>query len=122
MVVHRNILFLIEAIIIAIVVSAFGMFIWWLFEKESNIGDAQLRGHLLRMQASSETYYARLQFYDGVCSDIGLPTDFNCDETTEAFAIETRLPTGRYLCMDNTGFLGEIGQSKRDAVSCAGER
>ncbi|MCB9819675.1 hypothetical protein H6789_03160 [Candidatus Nomurabacteria bacterium] len=120
--VHKSSLFLMEVIIIAIVVFSFGLFIWWLFEKESNVSDVQIRGQMLRIQVSSETYYARLQFYDGICSDIGVPTNFNCDETTESFAVETKLPNGRYLCIDNTGFLGEIGQSKRDAVSCSGAR
>lgn len=120
--IHKNLFFLMQVLVVIIVVSAFSIFIWWLFEKESNIGDAQLRGHLLRMQASSEIYQGRMGSFDGVCSDIGITANFNCDESTNAFAVEARLPMGGYLCMDSVGFFGEIRQSKREAVSCTGVR
>jgi len=118
MIIHKNVLFLIEAIAVIVIVAAVGLLVWWLFGKDLAINDTQLRANLIRMQASAETYYSRLQFYDGMCSDIGIPPNFTCNETTDSFAIETRLSTGRYLCVDNSGFLGEIPRSKGGAVSC----
>ena len=120
MVIHRSVVFLIEAIIALMVVAAFGIFIWWLFDKESEVTDAQLRGNMIRLQASAETYYARMASYDGVCSDIGVPANFSCNEGPEGFAIETRLSSGLYLCVDKKGFVGEVSAPRRGVASCSG--
>lgn len=120
--VHKYSLLLIQILLAIFIVSLVGVFIWWLLGRESDVDSVALRVHMLRMQASTETYYARLQFYDGVCSDIGVNKDFKCNESTNAFAIETRLSSGRFLCLDSTGFLGEISRSKGEAVSCASTR
>ncbi|PIR86070.1 hypothetical protein COU14_01085 [Candidatus Kaiserbacteria bacterium CG10_big_fil_rev_8_21_14_0_10_44_10] len=122
MVLNKNSAILIEFTVAAIIMFSFAALVWWLFDKESDVTDAQLKGNMVRLQASAETYYSRMTSYDGVCADIGLPPNFNCTEDDDVFAIETQLSSGKYLCLDKKGFLGEVNGSKKDAATCSGAR
>lgn len=80
--------------------------------------DAKRKALITRVQSSAFAYYSRLQFYDGVCSDIGITEEMNCSTAEDQFAIEIPLTTGEYYCADSTGFREVTGWSKGDAVEC----
>lgn len=101
-----------------IVVAAISYFVF-LSNVEEGVSDSTIKADIVRMQANAEIYYARVQFYDGVCQAIGADRSRNCNESGTAFAIESRLSNGSYYCADSTGKFPVVqSESKGDSTSC----
>lgn len=81
--------------------------------------DAKRQAEILQLSTRAGTYFARLQYYQGVCSAIGADATHRCHESDTAYAVETRLTDGSYYCADSTGFRGAVLGSKGDATLCA---
>lgn len=84
-------------------------------EKGSDTG---IQANAERLRASAQLYYSRLFFYDGVCADIGVSRQFQCNESTTAYAIEAKLSTGKYYCVDSQGFSGVVPWSIGSHTKC----
>lgn len=80
--------------------------------------DTKRMAEIARMQGTADTYFARVQYFDGVCDVIGADRSHVCNESEKAYAIEIRLTSGTYYCADSTGFRGEIAESKGTHTSC----
>lgn len=84
--------------------------------------DAAVQANAERLKASAQVYYSRLQFYEGVCKDIGLPRNFSCAESESAYALSGRLTSGKYYCVDSSGFDGVVPWPVRDQPTCRGQQ
>lgn len=84
--------------------------------------DANVKANAERLKASAQVYYSRLQFYDGVCKDIGVPRNFSCAESAKAYALSGRLSDGKHYCVDSSGFDGVVPWPVRDMPSCRGQQ
>ncbi|OGG85975.1 hypothetical protein A2392_03180 [Candidatus Kaiserbacteria bacterium RIFOXYB1_FULL_46_14] len=91
---------------------------WWLLNLDVNTEQTQYKLQMSRLQVSAQIYYSRLQYYEGVCNDIGLPAGWRCNSNEAGYAVEFDLGTGRFYCMDSAGFLGETRVSKGVTVAC----
>ena len=91
---------------------------WWLLSLNTDTSEAQIKAQMTRMEVSASVYYSRLQFYDGVCEDIGVPSGYNCHDSSQAYAIEVQLKSGRYMCLDSQGFFSQTLISKGEGTSC----
>lgn len=80
--------------------------------------DVERKAELTRLQTSAGAYYSRLRFFDGVCQDIGVPTPFTCNETSDAYAIDIQLTNGTFYCADSTGFRGAAHGPINDKTVC----
>ncbi len=118
--VHRNLVTVIQVLLVAVILVGVGFLAWFLLNTEVDTADQQAKAHLLRLQASAKAYHGRLGFYDGLCRDVGLPAGFACAADANSYAIETRMTSGRYLCLDSRGHLGEREDSKGSATACGG--
>lgn len=88
------------------------------FVDTSKGSDANVQANAERLRASAQVYYSRLQFYEGVCEDIGTPRNFTCVETDTAYALSARLTSGKHYCVDSSGFSGIVPWPVRDVPSC----
>ncbi|MEX0912948.1 MAG: hypothetical protein WDZ56_00295 [Candidatus Paceibacterota bacterium] len=93
---------------------------WIILNTDVNTEDAKKHAEMVRLQASAKNYYSRLQFYDGICSDIGIPVGWRCHSFEAAYAIEIGLKEGGFLCLDSSGYLGQSLQSKHTNTHCPG--
>jgi hypothetical protein len=71
-----------------------------------------------RMEAAAKVYYGRLNYYSGVCDDIGVPASFSCTDSETAYAVESKLDSGWFYCIDSSGFNGEMPYSKGSGTAC----
>lgn len=116
--VNRVTLRVIEAVL-GVVVAASVLFAgWWLLSLNTDTTEAQIQAQMTRLKASAEVYHSRLQYYEGVCADIGVPGDYSCHDSEAAYAIETPVGRGSYLCMDSQGFFGHTHLSKGENTFC----
>lgn len=91
---------------------------WWLLSLDTDTTETQINMTLTRLEASAKVYFNRLNYYDGVCTDIGVPDTFRCHESSNAYAIEAPLKDGKYLCLDSAGFFGHTLISKGEGTAC----
>lgn len=103
------------AIIIVVAVLGVG---WFLLSLNTDTTEAQTKASLIRLEASAKVYYGRLGYYEGVCTDIGVPATYRCHESNAAYAIEAPLKDGKYLCLDSAGFTGRTLISKGEGTAC----
>lgn len=116
--VSRGALRVLQVIIGALIVVGVLAAGWWLLSLDTDTTETQTKASLTRLGVSGHVYYNRLNSYDGVCADIGVPANYHCHESSEAYAIEAPLPDGKYLCLDSTGFLGHTLISKGNSTAC----
>lgn len=102
-------------LLILVMVAAVG---WFLLNLNLDAKGTELKAQMTRLQVSAGTYHARLQYYDGVCQDIGVPAGFRCQAKESAYAVETTLSTGLYYCIDSTGYHGETRLTKGEGTAC----
>lgn len=91
---------------------------WYLLSLNVDTHDTELKVIMTRLETSAGIYYARLQYFDGVCQDIGVPPGFRCHADSKSYAVEATLATGVFYCIDSRGFHGETRISKGQATSC----
>lgn len=103
------------------VAAAVGAGIWFLVVVSPSLSVNDEQAELKRMQVSAQLYRYRLTSYDGVCKDVGAVGKFTCNETSEAYAIQARLESGKYYCVDSTEFAGELYISVGSGTRCPKE-
>lgn len=108
---------------VTLVISVTGIFVFIAYqlittEADNRARDAAKKASVSRVQASAFSYYSRLQYYDGVCADVGTTDEMSCTDSPDAFAVEVPLSNGTYYCADSTRFSGVITESKQRAVVC----
>jgi len=115
-------LYIIEGLLFLVVLSGIIFGILFFAGEGSLLGqgaDAERKTQLGRLQASAATYHSRLRYFDGVCSDIGVPDNFVCNDTEDAYAVSISLTKGGFYCADSTGFRGETTYPIENSVRCA---
>lgn len=116
--VPRAVFVLVQVLLVAVILSVAFIGGWLLLSVNTDTTETQVRAQFTRLQASAQTYFARVRYYDGVCADIGVPSNFRCHNSETAYAVEADIGTGRFLCLDSTGFIGERRVSKGEETSC----
>lgn len=118
--VHPKVFYALQFIVIALILGLVGVLGYFLLESDADkaAADAVRHAEILQLQTRADIYFARLQYYDGVCSAIGADAAHRCHESETAFAVETRLSDGSYYCADSTGFRGTTMDSKGEATAC----
>jgi hypothetical protein len=116
--VNRATLRIIEVVLGTLVAGGVLLVGWWLLSLNTDTTEAQIRAQMTRLKASAEVYYSRLQYYQGVCADIGVPAGYSCHDSDTAFAVEVPAGPGSYLCMDSQGFFGHTHLSKGQNTAC----
>jgi len=109
---------LMNVILVLILVLGVAVVGWIVVGTDVNLNDADKRANLQRLVSSADLYYSRLNFYGGVCSDIGVLEGYGCSESEVAYAVETRLDSGWYYCGDSTGFIGDLPYSLNGSTVC----
>ncbi len=111
---------LIQSLIILVIVVLLGTGVVFFLRYDSGIevGDAQIQATLLRLQSSAFVYHGRLGYFDGVCSDIGLPKNYVCRETEKSFIIYVQLSDGSWYCADSTNYIGREVSVGTNNSSC----
>jgi len=106
--------------LVVIVVAAFAIYYFFGSGNVNNDGaDAADKAKVERLRASARIYFDRLQFYDGVCSDIGVPNGFECNNNEQAYAVSVSLNSGGFYCADSTGFVGRTATALRGDIVCS---
>ena len=108
----------VNLVLLLILAGAAAVVGWLVLGSDVNLTDAEKTAKLNRLAASASIYYGRLNYYEGVCDDIGVPEGFTCNESGDAYALAVQLETGRYLCIDGQGFNAEIPYSLGNSTAC----
>jgi len=116
--VHKSVALILQILIIIVISAVVLGAGWMLLNLDIDTSEAEQKAQLSRLQASAQLYHSRLQYFEGVCSDIGVPSNWRCNSNTTAYAIEFDLGMGRFYCLDSGGFLGETRVSKGVSVAC----
>ena len=109
---------LVQVIIFALVGTVVLSAVWWFLNLPAEDEKLDEQAVAFRLQASAKVYYSRLNFYTGVCKDIGAQPPFSCNESDQAYAIEVFLNNAKYFCVDSTGFSGEISRTISKQTRC----
>lgn len=88
------------------------------YDPKTSINDTERKLQIELLSKRAETYYSRLQYYTGVCKDIGVSTNFKCHDSETSYAIEAQLSNNSFYCVDSEDFLGVTKYSKRTATRC----
>jgi hypothetical protein len=83
-----------------------------------NSTDSLLQAKVESTAASANIYVGRMDFFEGVCSDISVVPPVNCSESATGFAIFTRLSNGTFYCVDRTGFRDILPQVPAEKGVC----
>ena len=114
--------YILQALIFLVVVGIAALAIFYFFGSgnvNNDGADAANKAKIERLRASAGIYFDRLQFYDGVCSDIGVPGGFECNNNEQAYAVSVRLNSGGFYCADSTGFVGRNNNALRGDIQCS---
>lgn len=92
----------------------------WVYANFNSImHDQVMQAELVRLQGAAKVYHRRLDTYQGVCRDIGVPLHYSCNENNDAFAVSVAKENGSFYCIDSTGHFGEQVLPIRDAHQCS---
>ncbi len=94
-------------ILVLVIILGTGVILFLKYDSGIEVSDAHIEATMLRLQGSAFVYHGRLGYFDGVCSDIGLPKDYVCRETEKSFIIYAQLSDGTWYCVDSTNFKGK---------------
>lgn len=86
--------------------------------RDGMVHDTNTQAVLKRLETSASSYHRRLDSYEAMCGDIGVPEGFYCTETGSDFSIETTLTDGSYYCTDSTGYFGPNSGSVQGRSAC----
>ncbi len=107
-------------IVLVVAGIAYGIFhVYFNNTPELETEQFQVTAELKRYHATAGVFRGRTGTYDGVCQGMLLSTDFSCDDTQSAFALEKRLTDGTYVCIDAGGEVSERLYSKGEKLECS---
>lgn len=117
--VPRSMFYAFQLILVLAIVAIIGLVIFLLLTTEIDTvaSDASHKAEIARMQATADTYSARLQYYDGVCKAAGASAPYRCVEGEAGYALSITLTDGTY-CADSTGFRGTIDRAIGSSIRC----
>lgn len=115
---NKTTVVILEGLLVLLILAGVATAGWYLLNLNVDAKGAELKAQMTRLQSSAGIYYSRLQYYDGVCEDIGVPAGFRCRAKESAYAIETTVKEGLYYCIDSTGFHAETRLSKGEGTAC----
>lgn len=103
---------LVPVIVVLCVIVIAATAVYWLLttDADDTATDATRTAELIRMQATAKTYFARLNYYDGVCEVVGLSPEHRCIDGPEGYAVQIPLAVGGFYCADATDFHGRVDQ------------
>ncbi len=82
--------------------------------------DISHRTTLQGMSYSAQLYKNKILDYGGLCRSIGIDASvYRCTENRTDYAIETRLSTGEFYCVDSSGFEGVTTWAYGSELRCA---
>lgn len=116
--VSRRTLRVLQMMLVALIVVGVIFTGRWFLSLNTDTTETQVKINLTRIEASAKVYYGRLGYYNGVCTDIGVPATYRCHASSNAYAIEVPLKDGKYLCLDSAGFSGHTLISKGEGTAC----
>ena len=116
--VNSGVAAVLQLIVFILIVGVAGAAAWWFLTRESTPSDTPLIAEMERLHASAQVYYSRLRFFDGVCSDIGVPDYVTCEESSDAYVLEVLLNNGEFYCADSTDFIGTKSTPRARALAC----
>lgn len=114
----RSSFLLINLAVLAVLILAAVVVGGLVLKVQLHTDDVEAEARFSRIMTSAELYYRRIGYYEGVCADVGVPSRFNCSDEEMAFAVETKLDSGEYLCGDSSGFSGLMPNSKGNSSKC----
>lgn len=80
----------------------------WVSANFTAIMEDQLKqAEMIRIKGAAELYHRRLQSYRGVCTDVGVPPFYSCNDSETAYAVSVERDNGLFYCADSTGHFGE---------------
>ena len=80
----------------------------WVYANFNSIMEDQLlQTEMFRLQTTAKIYHRRMDTYQGVCRDIGVPLFYSCNDKEDAYAISVEKEGGLFYCTDSTGHFGE---------------
>ncbi|HEX8591424.1 MAG TPA: hypothetical protein VF696_01590 [Candidatus Paceibacterota bacterium] len=99
-------------------------------EARTKGSDAAIKSQLANSRAEAELFYdSNNSSYRGVCSEdnhsywgIGDNVEAaggDCNDTTWAWAASAKLSTGKYYCVDSTGFAKETKKKLGSSITCS---
>ncbi len=109
---------LINVVLVLVLIVGAGAIGWIVLGSNLDVSDAENKTKFARLMGSADLYFTRLNFYDGVCGDIGLPEGFGCNDNENSFALTVQLDSGWYYCGDSTGFTGDVPYSLGESTVC----
>lgn len=111
---------IIQLFILLLIVALIGTVVVFLLRSNpsATVKDTGYEAVTLRLQTSAFSYHRKLEYYSGVCSDIGVPDSHVCRESESGFLIYTRLTSGSLYCADSTGFIGMVRSITGSALQC----
>lgn len=81
--------------------------------------------HLLKAETrfiqytlSAKQYHSKNFSYEGLCQEIGLPSDVVCADSENEYRMEITLDSLGYYCADSSGFKGKTEVSSELRFSC----
>jgi hypothetical protein len=80
--------------------------------------DSLLQAKVESTAASANLYVGRMDFYEGVCTDISVVEPVICTESKTGFAIFVRLSDGTFYCADRTGYRDILPQAPAEKGVC----
>lgn len=117
--INRLVFYISQLVLFLLILGVVGGALWYFLKSDvPEVTDVNKEAQISRLDKSAQSYYSKLLFYTGVCADIGVPDGFRCNESDEAFVVETRLSDGRFYCADSTGFIGRADYSFGDGLAC----
>ena len=111
---------IIKIVLILIVGAGFVAGFYWFFVTVPEVPKeyVELKTTLQQYQSTADIYRGRTATFDGVCSSLVLPEEFNCHDNKDAYALEKRLSDGTYLCVDSNENFTERLYSKGEERAC----
>lgn len=105
-------------IICIAVIGGIGGYALLTTDVDVEVSDSLRKAEIERMQATAQTYFVRLNYFEGVCDAVGAQAaGAVCNETRYAYALALPLANGWY-CGDSTGFSGVIATPLGAATAC----
>ena len=100
---------IVQMVIVLGVITILGTIGYFLLTTDADVrvSDTVREAEMRRMQATARAYFARLEYFDGVCGVVRDSHDPSvCNESVSGYAISTALKNGSYYCVDSTDFAG----------------
>lgn len=108
-------------ILIAVTVTCIALSIggaWAYMHLAPTLADQKLHAEMSRLQSAALVYKGRMASFEGVCKEVGVRSEYDCNESDVAFAISAERRDGSYYCLDSSGYFDIQILPIREHLSC----